>query len=153
MKQMNITTIALLLLATASGCERNERQRDRAGDDQGRTGDTPPPRAENPQPTVSPDTTPTAQGQGQQTTPAREEIGLKAEREAKADFTAAKGQKIDAEAELRELPTGVQLTIKAEDAPAGTKAVSIYEKGSCADMEAASMGKPFTPQGVAKEGG
>jgi len=146
MKRAQLAMILLLVLATSS-CERSEREMQREREDVGRTGDTPPPRAENAQPTAAPKATDTAVRPGQETVGAREQIPLAKDREAEAEIKAAKGQKLSGDAELKEMAGGLHITIAVKDAPAGMKAVHIYDRGDCSNIEAASTGKHFAPKG------
>jgi superoxide dismutase, Cu-Zn family len=70
----------------------------------------------------------------------------KPDRDAEAEFKAAKGQKISGEAELKEVPNGVQVSVEVKDAPTGMKAIHIHDKGDCSNMEAKSMGEPLAPK-------
>lgn len=66
-------------------------------------------------------------------------------RSAAADFEPAPGSKLDGEADLQELDTGVRIRVDVEDAPSGAKAIHVHEKGDCSDIKKLSMGSHFNP--------
>jgi Cu-Zn family superoxide dismutase len=68
-------------------------------------------------------------------------------RKAEADFQSAQGLKVDGDVELEEVDSGVRLVVEVDDAPAGTKAIHVHEKGDCSNMKQQSMGSHFNPAG------
>jgi Cu-Zn family superoxide dismutase len=66
------------------------------------------------------------------------------ERAAEGSFVTAPGVTLEGEAELKEVPGGVQVQVALEDAPEGRKGVHIQQKGDCSDVPGKSMGEHFT---------
>lgn len=56
-------------------------------------------------------------------------------RTAKVDeFGTSEGTQLDGSAKLEERAGGVTIVLEVEDAPVGTKAVQIHEKGDCSNQ-------------------
>lgn len=135
-------SIALLSLAVCLSCER-ERKAETEAERTTTPGEQPAPQ------TAPPGAAPTATtATGEKTVGAKEEVALKGAREAEAKFTPLKGQKLSGEAELREVPKGVELTLEVKDGQPGSRSVHVYEKGDCSDVQKQSMGKHFAPKGA-----
>lgn len=62
------------------------------------------------------------------------------------DFETVDTIDLDGHAKLTDTGSGVQIVLNVEDAPAGTKAVHIHEKGDCSNVAGKSMGNHFAPK-------
>jgi superoxide dismutase, Cu-Zn family len=66
-------------------------------------------------------------------------------REAEAEFKSVPQMKIKGDAELDEVPGGVQVSIEVENALPGQKGIHIHQTDNCSDIANKSMGEHFAP--------
>jgi Cu-Zn family superoxide dismutase len=67
------------------------------------------------------------------------------DREAEAEFEAAKGYKLKGEAEFKELADGVLVKVEVTNGPPGRRGIHVHEKPDCSDIPGKSMGEHFNP--------
>jgi superoxide dismutase, Cu-Zn family len=72
-------------------------------------------------------------------------------REAKAEFKSVPTMKLEGDAELEEVASGVRIVIEVDNAPAGQKGIHIHQTDNCSDIANKSMGEHFAPD-IAEHG-
>ena len=146
--------IALVLLASslAFSC-KDDKGRDtgeREGTDKWLGGKQPQP-SDNPSPPGwmrdKPANAPAGQSKGEGTPVGHpNQVVEQTLRRASAKLDSVGSRKLEANAELKEIPDGVVIDVDVSGAPPGNKAVYIHEKGDCRNPKAGSMGPRFAPK-------